>query len=169
MESAYFSQMETYNKENIAIFIFSLHAYALPGFNKIGDEVSWDSLPEKPDDTDLISKKYFRDICDYLIEIYLQNLDKRLLDEVVESLAIFFSKVHAKTLPIFNLDAAIIQEEYSYSLTEKEWDGHNWEYLKEVSDEDNTVDKKYFRRIAKHFMKSCLNINILPDKRPGSD
>lgn len=143
--------------DQIANFIFKVHQFALPGFYDLdGKEIDWSELPDDDKNNEAISKSFYIQIANYLKETYLNHFDRRPPDEVIETLAIFFSKIHASTLPVIFNSIEISRLAYSNSLKSKEWNGNNWEYLPEVIEGGDAVDKRFFRNIARHFIDSCL-------------
>src|SRR4051812_25316211 len=109
-------------KEKIAIFIFKFHQMELDGFFEFdGKETGWINLPDaQPIEKNAISKEFYLEIADYLSSVYLTNINRRPTDEVVESIAIFFSKIHSSTLPEIFVKSEAEQEFYFNSFGEKE-------------------------------------------------
>lgn len=147
-------------KENIAKFIFCIHQKNLaPFYASSTDDLFWEELPTESSSENDISKFFYLDITNYLIETHLVKLDVRALDDLIETLAIFFSKIHAATLPPFFINKITADEGFKQDLEERRWNGNNWMYLTEFSNSDD-VDKTFFRKIACYFLITLFSFEI---------
>jgi hypothetical protein len=118
------------------------------------------SQEDKFEDDGLLIKDFYYSISDYYIKFYLRDITFRMFDELIESTSIFFSRIHASTLPIIQRGKENEYEGYGMGLFDKSWNGYNWEYLVENSGSKEVVDKFFFRRIAKDFLENCVGITF---------
>lgn len=147
-------------KEKVAEFIFRVHQKNLePFYESNTDDLLWEDLPNESVSGSDISKFFYLDVASYLTETYLINVEVRALDDLVETLAIFFSKIHASSLPPFFISKITTDEEFKHDLEERRWNGSNWMCLAENSNSDN-VDKVFFRKIASEFLLVFFSLKI---------
>lgn len=160
------------NKDKIAEFIYLIKRQNLkpfyksnPNYNPDYDpEILFNDLPILGDG-ELIDRTYLYEIADYLIDIYLINFEKRYIDEIIETLAIFFSRTHSDSILGIDRSKEICLEEYGFSLMDKDWEGYNWEKLPEKTRKKNEVDRIFFREISKYFIENILEY---PLPKPAS-
>lgn len=152
-----------YDRAAIAKYIYeiSFHANHL-FYDKDGAFVNykpWYEISEfeKFENDEPRIKDFFYSIADYYIKYYLRDIDFRMFDEIIESTSIFFSKLHASSLPTIQVTKETERNGFAMGLFDKSWDGYNWEFLIEKSVDKDVVDKSLFRNIAKDFMTNTLN------------
>lgn len=156
------------DKIKIAEFIYMIKLHDLKPFYdkfRLTDEISiqdisFKELPYHAENEEDFDLDYLYQVTDYLIEIYLHNFEKRFLDEIIETIAIFFSRTHSYSLLGLDKSQDICYEEYSFSLKDKDWFGYNWEKLPEKTRNKNEVDRTFFREISKYFIENILEYSL---------
>jgi len=151
-----------HDREAIAKYIYEISFQANQSFydGAFVNYKPWHEIAdfETFDNDETIIKEFYFSIADYYIKYYLRDIDFRMFDEIIESTGIFFSKVHAYSLPTIHVTKEIERDGFAMGLFDKSWNGYNWEFLIEVSVDRDVVDKSLFRNIAKDFLINTLNL-----------
>lgn len=161
------------DKNKIAEFVYLIKLRQLkPFYDKFGiDEkincfdINFFDLPLHAYDEEDFDLDYLNQVVEYLVNIYLLNFERRFIDEIIETLAIFFSRVHSFSILGIDKSIGVCNEEYSFSLLDKDWFGYNWEKLPEKTRKKNEVDRIFFREISKYFIENILEY---PLPKPAS-
>lgn len=145
--------MDKSTKEQFAKFLYGIHgSFLIPPFYE-GDGIGeysdgtkedrgWDSLSLEESDPENVYKIFFYNMTEY----FISNTDIQKLissnnkldsnDPQVVKIAQLFSKIHAKSLSPFYM----LEDDF-------------WSELKEETDIDGDVDRRFFKELAVHIIR----------------